>query len=91
MYRARVFTSSKPGADADTVQARSDDTAMRDAARSGGAQFVRTDYEVADPRFDPYVVKIPGGTPTRCNPVTARPDCRSTDLEDPALLSTGAP
>ena len=44
---------------------------MRDAALTGGAQFVSTDYEVPDPRFGPYVVKIPGGTPARCNPVTA--------------------
>jgi len=78
-------------ADADTVQARSDDTKMRDAALSDGAQFVSTDYEVPDPRFGPYVVRIPGGTPARCNPVTASPNCRSTDVENPALLSTGAP
>ena len=70
-------------ADADTVQARTDDTTMRDAALSGGAQFVSTDYEVPDPRFGPYVVKMPGGTPARCNPVTARPTCRPTDIEDP--------
>jgi hypothetical protein len=78
-------------ADADTVQARSDDTKMRDAALAGGAQFVSTDYEVPNPRFGPYVVKIPGGTPARCNPVTAPPDCRSTDVENPALLSNTAP
>jgi len=52
-------------ADADTVQARTNSTAMRQAALSGGAQFVSTDYEVPDPRFGPYVVKIPGGTPAR--------------------------
>jgi hypothetical protein len=78
-------------ADADTVQARANDTKMRDAALSGGAQFVSTDYEVPDPRFGPYVVRIPGGTPARCNPVTAPPNCRSTDVENPALLSAGAP
>ena len=75
-------------ADADTVQARSDDTTMRDAALSGGAQFVSTDYEVPDPRFGPYEVRIPGGTPARCNPVTAPPGCRSTDVEDPKLLAS---
>ena len=74
-------------ADADTVQARADDTKMRDTALAGGAQFVSTDYEVADPRFGPYRVQIPGGTPARCNPVTAPPDCRSTDVEDPRLLT----
>ncbi len=74
-------------ADADTVQARSGDTTMRDAALSGGAQFVSTDYEVPDPRFPGYEVRIPGGTPARCNPVTAPPACRSTDVEDPRLLA----
>jgi Phosphoinositide phospholipase C, Ca2+-dependent len=74
-------------ADADTVQARANDTSMRDAALAGGAQFVSTDYEVPDARRGPYVVKIPGGTPARCNPVTAPPDCKATDIENPALLS----
>jgi Phosphoinositide phospholipase C, Ca2+-dependent len=73
-------------ADADTVQARTDDTTARRAALTGGAQFVSTDYEVPDPRFGPYVVKMPGGTPARCNPVTAPPTCRPGDVEDPRLL-----
>jgi hypothetical protein len=73
-------------ADADTVQARSGDTKMRDAALAGGAQFVSTDYEVPDPRFPAYTVRIPGGTPARCNPVTAPPGCRPSDVEDPRLL-----
>ena len=76
--------------DADTVQARHDSTTMRQAALTGGAQFVSTDYEVPDPRFGPYVVRIPGGKPARCNPVTAPPTCRATDVEDPRLLATGA-
>jgi Phosphoinositide phospholipase C, Ca2+-dependent len=74
-------------ADADTVQARSGDTKMRDTALAGGAQFVSTDYEVPDPRFPEYDVRIPGGTPARCDPVTAPPECRPTDVEDPRLLA----
>ena len=73
-------------ADADTVQARSNSTTMRDAAINGGAQFVSTDYEVPDARFGPYVVKIPGGTPARCNPITAPRTCRATDIENPRFL-----
>ena len=73
-------------ADADTVQARADDTRTRDAALPGGAQFVSRDDEVRDRRFGPYVVRMPGGTPARCNPVTAPPGCRSTDVEHPSLL-----
>ncbi len=75
-------------ADADTVQARSNDTSMRDKAFSGGAQFVSTDYEVANLRFSSYVVKVPAGTPARCNPVTAPPSCKSTDVENPKYLSS---
>jgi hypothetical protein len=74
-------------ADADTVQARSGDTTMRDTALAGGAQYVSTDYEFPDPRFPTYEVRIPRGTPARCNPVTAPPDCRPSDVEDPQLLN----
>jgi hypothetical protein len=75
-------------ADADTVQARSGDTKMRDTALAGGAQYVSTDYEVTDPRFPSYRVRIPGGTPARCNPVTAPPGCRPGDVENPQLLES---
>jgi hypothetical protein len=75
--------------DGDTVQARSGDTTMREAALRSGAQWVSTDYEVADSKFGTgYVVAIPGGTPSRCNPVRiiARP-CTSADIENPTYLS----
>jgi hypothetical protein len=69
-------------ADADTVQARANSTVMRQAALTGGSQFVSTDYEVPDLRFSPYTVKIPGGTPARCDPVTAPPGCLPKDVEN---------
>ncbi|HEV7763068.1 MAG TPA: phosphatidylinositol-specific phospholipase C1-like protein [Acidimicrobiales bacterium] len=72
-------------ADADTVQARSGDTTMRDAAWASGAQFVSTDYIVPDDRFDTgYVVELPGdpGAPARCNPLTAPSTCRPQDLRE---------
>jgi len=75
-------------ADADTVQARSNSTTMRDQAFAGGAQFVSTDYEVPNLRFSSYVVRIPGGTPARCNPVTAPPGCKPTDVENPKFLTS---
>jgi hypothetical protein len=75
-------------ADADTVQARSNSTTMRDTAFAGGAQFVSTDYEVPDPRFSSYVVRIPSGSPARCNPVTAPPACKPTDVENPKYLTS---
>lgn len=75
-------------ADADTQQARTNDTSMRDTALAGGAQLVSTDYERPDPTLTTgYVVRIPGGRPARCNPVTAPPGCRATDVEDPELLA----
>jgi hypothetical protein len=77
-------------ADAGTVQARIDDTRPRTAALRGGAQIVSTDYERPDPTVGTdYVVAIPGGTPARCNPVTAPPECRPSDVEDPAHLAGG--
>jgi hypothetical protein len=61
---------------------------MRDAALAGGAQFVSTDYEVPNLRFSPYVVRIPNGTPARCDPVTAPPACQPTDVENPKFLTS---
>ena len=40
-------------ADADTVEARSGDTGPRDAAIASGAQWVSTDYPVANPSSAP--------------------------------------
>ncbi|MEW6270977.1 MAG: phosphatidylinositol-specific phospholipase C1-like protein [Thermodesulfobacteriota bacterium] len=75
-------------ADADTVQARTGDNTQRDAALASGAQFVSTDYPVPDPDFGTgYRVEIPGGTPARCNPVSAPPGCTSLDIESPAALA----
>jgi hypothetical protein len=74
--------------DADTAQARSGNTTMREAALRSGAQWVSTDYEVADTQFGTgYVVAIPGGTPARCNPVRNPAGCRPSDIEDPANLT----
>ena len=56
-------------ADADTVQARSNDTTQCDKALSSGAQFVSTDYPEPDPRLTDYCVRLPGGVVARPNPV----------------------
>jgi len=69
-------------ADADTIEARTGDTRMRDAALASGAQFVSTDYPVPDPEFGTgYQVSLPGDTPARCNPVTGPRGCRADLLE----------
>lgn len=66
-------------ADADTEQARSNDTTQRDAALASGAHFISTDYPVPNPDFSAYQVTLPGGGVARCNPVNPG-DC------DPDLL-----
>jgi Phosphoinositide phospholipase C, Ca2+-dependent len=68
-------------ADADTVQARSGDTSMRDAAFASGAQFVSTDYVFPDDPFGTgYIVDLPGDGAARCNPVNAPRRCGRADL-----------
>ncbi|MCA9489499.1 MAG: hypothetical protein KC621_06235 [Myxococcales bacterium] len=68
-------------ADSDTREARQEDTSHRDQALASGAHFVSTDYP-APVEGTSYVVEIPGGTPSRCNPLTAPPECTSRDIED---------
>lgn len=76
--------------DADTKEARENDMSSAEAGLASGAQWVSTDYPVPDPAISPtFAVTIPGGTPGRCNPVNAPPNCKNTDVENPAYLSTG--
>jgi hypothetical protein len=75
-------------ADADTVDARANDTTRRDLALRSGAQIVSTDYPVPDPTINPeYFVQLPGGRPGRCNPVQAPARCRAVDVENPRFLT----
>jgi hypothetical protein len=68
--------------DADTVEARTNDTRTRDAALKSGAQIVSTDYPLFEPaRWSGYVVGFPDGLAARCNPVLAPPGCASSMLE----------
>ncbi len=56
--------------DADTVQARSGDTKMRDAALSSGAQILSTDYYFNEKaKWSGFSVSFPKGQIARCNPV----------------------
>ena len=57
--------------DADTVQARSNDTTQREAAFASGAQYVSTDYLRPDTRFSPYMVRMPDGLRARVSPAAA--------------------
>ena len=56
-------------ADADTAEARANDTKRRDAALASGAQYVSTDYMEPDVRLSDYVVHLPGRAAAFANPV----------------------
>ena len=69
-------------ADAETKEARTNDTRRREAALASGAQYVSTDYLWPDPRFPGgYAVRLPGGLVARCNPVRRPDGCAAGDLE----------
>ena len=55
-------------ADADTWEARTNDTRRQVAAFASGAQYVSTDYMTPDVRFSPYQAKLPGGGVARLAP-----------------------
>ena len=70
-------------ADADTVEARTNDTRRRDEVLNSGAQMISTDYPAFEPsKWTGYLVALPSGMPARCNPVTAPAGCETSSLED---------
>jgi hypothetical protein len=61
--------------DADTVQARSGDTTMRDAAIASGAQILSSDYYFTEKsKWTGFSVNFPNGEIARCNPLF--PNCK---------------
>ncbi|MBK5289057.1 MAG: hypothetical protein JJE46_11380 [Acidimicrobiia bacterium] len=69
-------------ADADTHEARINDTTARDAAFASGSTWVSSDFVVPGRAFGtPYFVQIPGGTPDRCNPINTPTWCTSPMIE----------
>lgn len=71
--------------DADTKQARTDDTSTRDAMIRSGAQILSTDYPANEPARWPghFSVSLPGGNVTRCNPVNDDDQCPASLAHDP--------
>ena len=62
--------------DADTKQARTNDTGRREIALASGAQLLSTDYPASEPsQWTGYSVSLPGGAVARCNPIDAPPSC----------------
>jgi hypothetical protein len=71
--------------DADTKQARINDTTTRDAMIASGAQILSTDYPINEPaRWEGhFTVALPGHVVTRCNPVNAPTGCKSATADNP--------
>lgn len=73
---ARIKAAVKAGlivrtrADADTVEARTNDRSRQDAAFASGAQYVSTDYMQADRRLSDYAAALPGGGKARVSPAS---------------------
>ncbi len=64
--------------DADTVQGRSGDTTMRDAAMASGAQILSSDYYFSEKAsWSGFSVNFPNGEIARCNPVVGPPECKA--------------
>ena len=72
--------------DADTKQARTNDTSQRDAMIASGAQLLSTDYPVNEPARWPgnFVVTLPGKVVTRCDPMNASVGCSTKLAESPS-------
>jgi hypothetical protein len=68
-------------ADADTVEARTNDTKRRDAALASGAQYVSTDYMQQDDRFGFYTARMPAGVVAACNPQRRPERCAGLPVE----------
>lgn len=74
-------------ADAGVAGAQANDITSRDAALASGAHFITTDFPAPTVGME-YFVQIPGGTPSRCNPVTAPAECTAPALEAPDQLGS---
>jgi hypothetical protein len=67
--------------DADTKEARSNDTTHRDSAFASGAQFLSTDYPASEPsQWSSYSVRFADGAVARCNPVNGPHNCSDSDF-----------
>lgn len=69
--------------DADTKEARTDNSARRDAMMASGAQILSTDYPVNEPArwTGHYVVTLPHNATARANPVNASAGLRGKALK----------
>jgi hypothetical protein len=73
-------------ADEDGLEARIGDTTRVQAALRSGAQLISTNYPTPA-ELTNYLVAIPTGVPSRCNPASAPRGCTPLDIENPQFLS----
>jgi hypothetical protein len=68
--------------DADTKEARTNDTTKRDAMIASGAQLLSTDYPANEPAKWPghFSVSLPNHLIARCDPINTTASCVSVDL-----------
>ena len=67
---------------ADGVEATDEQNQQRrDAGLEAGVHFLSSDIPAPD-QDRAYWLEIPGGTPARCNPISAPLDCTPEALED---------
>jgi hypothetical protein len=69
-------------ADSDTKEARTNDTARRDAVLASGAQIISTDYPSSEPATTGYQVELPGNAVARCNPLIKPTSCADSGFAD---------
>lgn len=74
-------------ADADTLEARNNDTTRRDKALASGAQYVSTDYMQPDARFSPYRARMPQGVIAACNPQRHPERCAGLAVESGTITA----
>ena len=68
-------------ADADTEEARANDTRRREQAFTSGAQLISTDYPLCDRRFSEYCVRFQGNRAIRSNPANSGEKVEIADID----------
>ncbi|MCB9478137.1 MAG: hypothetical protein H6684_02745 [Deltaproteobacteria bacterium] len=67
-------------ADSCCDEAIANDHTRAEKALASGAHFISTDFPELTDDYD-YTFSIPGGTPSRCNPIHAPNECTAYDVE----------
>jgi hypothetical protein len=72
-------------ADGEVSSIHNNDRSKLEKALASGGQLVSTDYPTKIAPYE-YELQLPGGTPARCNPISAPSDCQASDIENPAFI-----